>query len=342
MSQTASGPITPGASSRDPGASAETVVSPMKSNGATDSDRPLIYVNGKLVPKSQASVSVYDHGLLYGDGVFEGIRIYKGKIFKCKQHIDRLWASAEAIRLEIPITPEEMIRIQRECVEVNGIVDGYIRLIVTRGAGTLGLSPFSCPTPGVICIADQIALYPKELYEKGMTVVLAERPRLPIACLDPKIKSLNYLNNILAKCEALDRGLFEAIMLNTDGFVSECTGDNIFAVKDGSIFTPAPEAGMLHGITREFVMDTVAPACGYTVEERMIRPEELLTADEVFLTGSAAEMIAVTGIITKDTAGNDTEHIIGPDKDVKAEGPITKELRAKFREIVTSDDIPEE
>ncbi|MEM7621759.1 MAG: branched-chain-amino-acid transaminase [Planctomycetota bacterium] len=309
---------------------------------ANGQDLPIVYVNGEMVPKSQATVSVYDHGLLYGDGVFEGIRVYRGKIFKSKQHIDRLWASAEALRLEIPISREEMVEVQRRCIEANNLTDGYIRLIVTRGVGTLGLNPFACPTAGVICIADQIALYPPALYEEGMTVVLAERPRLPIACLDPKIKSLNYLNNILAKMEAIDRGLFEAIMLNTKGFVSECTGDNIFAVKDGTIFTPAPEAGMLHGITREFVMDHVAPDCGYTVEERMIRPEELLTADEVFLTGSAAEMIAVTGIITKDTAGNDTEHIIGPDKSVKAEGPITKELRAKFREIVTGDDVPEE
>lgn len=305
-------------------------------------DGPMIYVNGQMVPKSQANISVYDHGLLYGDGCFEGIRIYRGKIFKSKQHMDRLWASAEALRIEIPISRDEMVDIQRRCIAENNITDGYIRLIVTRGVGTLGLNPFKCPVPGIICIADQIALYPPEMYEQGMTVVLAERPRIPIACLDPKIKSLNYLNNILAKMEALDRGLFEAIMLNTKGFVSECTGDNIFAVKDGSIFTPAPEAGMLHGITREFVMEHVAPDCGYSVEERMIRPEELLTADEVFLTGSAAEMIAVTGIITKDAAGNDIEHVIGPDKDVKVEGPITRELRAKFREIVTSENVPEQ
>ncbi len=366
MSQTAPGPVSPGSSARSVGASTESIVTashaahrtpdmpgahtPDKPSQATTlhpapnghDDKPYIWVNGELLPKSKALISVYDHGLLYGDGVFEGIRVYKGKIFKSKQHMDRLWKSAEALRIQIPISREEMVDIQRKCIEANGIVDGYIRLLVTRGVGTLGLNPFKCPVPGVICIADQIALYPKEMYETGMTVVLAERPRVPIACLDPKIKSLNYLNNIMAKVEALDRGLLEAIMLNTDGYVSECTGDNIFAIKDGKIFTPSPDAGMLMGITREFVMDTVAPSCGYTVEERMMRPEELLTADEVFLTGSAAEMIAVTGIITRDPAGNDVEHIIGPDKSVKVEGPVTKELRKKFREIVTGANVPEE
>ena len=305
------------------------------------SDRPLIYVNGEMKPKSEAMVSVYDHGLLYGDGVFEGIRVYRGRIFKSKQHMERLYRCAEAIRLEIPIPPEEMVAIQRRCIEANELTDGYIRLIVTRGAGNLGLNPFTCPVPGIICIADQIALYPPELYQKGMTVVLAERPRVPIACLDPRIKSLNYLNNILAKTEAIDRGLLEAIMLNTDGYVSECTGDNIFAVRDGAIYTPPSEAGILEGITREFVMNEIAPTCGYKVEERMMRPIELIEADEVFLTGSAAEMIAVTGIVTKDAAGNDVEHVIGKDKSIKAEGPVTRELRAKFREIVTSDSVPE-
>ena len=305
-------------------------------------ERPIIYVNGEMKGKNEAMVSVYDHGLLYGDGVFEGIRVYKGKIFKCAQHIERLWKSAEAIQLKIPVSKEEMVQIQRRCIEANELVDGYIRLLVTRGVGTLGLNPFSCPEAGIICIADQIALYPPEMYQKGMSVVIAKRPRVPIPCLDPRVKSLNYLNNIMAKTEAIERGLLEAIMLNLDGYVSECTGDNIFAVKDGAIFTPPSEAGILEGIPRQFVIDTVAPACGYTVEERMMRPIELIEADEVFLTGSAAEMIAVTGIISQDPAGHDIEHVIGADKSVKAEGPITKELRTKFREIVTSDSVPED
>ncbi|MBZ0171955.1 MAG: branched-chain-amino-acid transaminase [Phycisphaerales bacterium] len=301
-----------------------------------------MYVNGEFRTKNEATVSVYDHGLLYGDGIFEGIRVYKERIFKCEQHMDRLWRSAKALRLKIPVSREEMIAIQRRCIEINGIVDGYIRLVVTRGVGTLGLNPFACPEAGIICIADQIALYPPEMYSKGMTVCIAERPRLPIRCLDPRVKSLNYLNNIMAKVESLDRGLLEAIMLNTDGYVSECTGDNIFAVKDGVIFTPPGDAGILEGITRQFIMDTVAPACGYRVEERMIKPIELIKADEVFLTGSAAEMIAVTAIIAQDPAGHDFEHVIGTDKTVKAEGKMTREMRAKFREIVTGDDVPED
>lgn len=307
-----------------------------------DLDHPVIYVNGEFRTKNEAMVSVYDHGLLYGDGVFEGIRVYKGRIFKSDQHMDRLWRSAEALRLKIPISRDEMVAIQRRCIEINEVVDGYIRLIVTRGVGSLGLNPFKCPEPGIICIADQIALYPPEMYEAGMTVVIAERPRVPIRCLDPRVKSLNYLNNIMAKVEAIDRGLLEAIMLNTDGYVSECTGDNIFAVKDGMIFTPPSEAGALEGITRKFIIDTVAPECGYEVEERMIRPIELIEADEVFLTGTAAEMIAVTSIIAKDPAGQDAEHVIGRDKSVKTEGPITKTLRKKFRGIVTSENVPED
>jgi len=309
-------------------------------------DRPLIWIGegskGEMKPKSQAAVSVFDHGLLYGDGIFEGIRVYRGRIFKARQHMDRLYGCAEKIKLSIPISKDEMLEINRRCVEANELTEGYIRLVVTRGVGTLGLNPYMCPEPGIICIADQIRLYPKELYETGMTVVLAERPRVPVACLDPRIKSLNYLNNILAKTEALDRGLFEAIMLNTDGYVSECTGDNIFVVKNGELFTPPSDAGILEGITRRFVINELAPAAGIKVTESNMRFSALLEADEIFLTGSAAEIIAVTGIIAKDPAGNDAEHVIGMDKNVKAEGPITKKLRDAFRAIVTSDDVPED
>ncbi|USN99343.1 MAG: branched-chain-amino-acid transaminase [Phycisphaeraceae bacterium] len=307
-----------------------------------DLERPVIFVNGEFKTKNEAAVSVYDHGLLYGDGIFEGIRVYKGKIFKCGQHMDRLWRSAKAIRLEVPVSREEMIAIQRRCIEINEIENGYIRLVITRGVGTLGLNPFKCPEPGIICIADQISLYPPEMYEKGMTVCISQRPRVPIRCLDPRVKSLNYLNNIMAKCESLDRGLLESVMLNIDGFVAECTGDNIFAIKDGVLFTPPGDAGILEGITRRFIMDTVAPACGFPVEERLFRPIELIEADEVFLTGSAAEMIAVTSIVAQDPAGNDVEHVIGADRSRKVEGPMTREMRAKFREIVTGDDIPED
>ena len=295
---------------------------------------PLVYVNGEIVPQDQASVNVLDHGLLYGDGVFEGIRVYKGKIFKCQQHIDRLYASADAIRLEIKQSKQEMEDILRRSVAANELVDGYIRLIVTRGVGTLGLNPFKCPEPGVICIADQIALYPPEMYENGMRVVIAERPRVPTECLDPRIKSLNYLNNILAKIEAIDAGCLECIMLNLDGDVSECSGDNIFLIKDGEIHTPPTDACILEGITRRFVMNELCPGAGLKVIERTISKDELFEADEIFLTGSAAEIIAVTKIGKDDASA----HVIGSG----SEGPITNKLRTKFREIVTADNVPED
>jgi branched-chain amino acid aminotransferase len=301
-------------------------------------DRPLIWVNGQLVPKSQAMVSVYDHGLLYGDGVFEGIRVYKGRIFKSKQHMERLYRCAEAIRLHIPISKEDMVAIQRKCIEANELVDGYIRLIVTRGYGTLGLDPRRCPVPGIICIADQIQLFPPEMYEKGMRVIVARRPKTPIACLDPRIKSLNYLNNILAKVEAIDFGCHEVIMLGIDGNVTEGSGDNIFIVKNGQIFTPPSDAGILEGITREFVQKELAPMCGFTVIEKNMRLEDVLDADEVFLTGSAAEIIACTQIDQHDGKGNITSAKVLSE----GEGPVTRKLRAKFREIVTSDNVPEE
>jgi branched-chain amino acid aminotransferase len=318
------------------GAKARTAKAPAKAPAKKDyeaftlnQDRPIIYIDGKMKPKRDAMISVYDHGLLYGDGVFEGIRVYKGKIFKCQQHIDRLWRSAERIRLHIPVTPEEMVDIQRKCIKANNISDGYIRLLVTRGVGALGLNPFKCPKASVICIADQIHLYPPEMYETGMKVVVAKRPRVPVACLDPRIKSLNYLNNILAKVEALDAGCLESIMLNTDGFVSECTGDNIFVIKNGEIFTPPSEAGILEGITRRFVMNDLCPRLGISCREKWMKIEEVLDADEIFLTGSAAEMIAVTSIDGQTVGGG-------------SEGPVTKRLRSLFRQIVTSDAVPED
>jgi branched-chain amino acid aminotransferase len=296
--------------------------------GEIIADKPIIYVNGKMVPKNQANISVYDHGLLYGDGVFEGIRIYNGKIFKCGQHMERLWRSAEALRLKIPVSRDEMVQIMRDCVKANDLTDGYIRLVVSRGAGTLGLDPRRCPVAGVICIADQIALYRKELYETGMRIIIAKRPRTPIPCLDPRIKSLNYLNNILGKVEAIDAGCDEAIMLNTDGYVCECTGDNIFVIREGKVFTPPTESGILEGITRRFVMD-LCTDMGIPCNVKNMKPEEVLSSDEVFLTGSAAEIIAVTQI-----------------DDIKighgVEGPVTKKLRAKFRSVVTSDAVPED
>jgi branched-chain amino acid aminotransferase len=300
-----------------------------------DSDKPLIFVNGYLMPKSQAMVSVYDHGLLYGDGVFEGIRVYQGKIFKCAQHIQRLYHCAEQIRLSIPVDRKAMEQIQRDTIAANDLKDGYIRLVVSRGFGTLGLDPRRCPVPGVICIADQIRLFPQDAYEQGMRVIVARRPKTPVASLDPRIKSLNYLNNILAKCEAIDFGCDEVIMLNLDGNVTEGSGDNLFVVKGGTIYTPPCEVGALEGITRAFVVRELAPMFGHTVREKMLRLDDVLAADEVFLTGTAAEIIGVTQIDQHDGQGS----ISKATKLSASEGPITKKLRLKFREIVTGPDI---
>jgi branched-chain amino acid aminotransferase len=253
-------------------------------------------MDGALVDPAEARVSVYDHGLLYGDGVFEGLRAYGGRVFKLESHLKRLEASAASIRLKVPYSRAELARAVRDTVAACGMPDCYVRLLVTRGAGSLGLNPFSCPRPGVVVIADTIQLYPPELYETGMKVIVAKRPRIPVECLDPAIKSLNYLNNILAKCEAIDAGVLEAIMLNLDGEVSECTGDNIFAIAGTRISTPPTSAGILHGITRQFVIDELAPALGMTVDVRPMRLEDLYAADEVFLTGTAAEIIGVSAI----------------------------------------------
>lgn len=282
-----------------------------------------IWMDGRLVPKDEATVSVYDHGLLYGDGVFEGLRVYRGRIFLMGMHLERLAESARSIRLAIPYSAAELADAMRATVEANGLSDAYIRLVVTRGTGTLGLDPRSCPRACVFCIADRIRLYPEELYREGMPIVLAKRPRIPVACLDPSIKSLNYLNNILAKLEAIDAGVHEALMLNTEGFVAECTGDNVFGIVGATrtILTPPTSAGLLNGITRRFVLGTIAPALGYRTEERMLRLEELLACDEIFLTGSAAEIIGVSRI---------DDRVVGSGR----VGPHTAALVAEFRRRV--------
>jgi branched-chain amino acid aminotransferase len=303
-------------------------------------EKPLIWVNGKLVPKHQAMVSVYDHGLLYGDGVFEGIRIYRGRIFKLKQHMERLYRCCEMIHLKVPISVEEMIAVQRQCIEANNLTEGYIRLLVTRGYGTLGLDPRRCPVAGVICIADQIRLFPQEFYETGMRVVVARRPKTPRDCLDPRIKSLNYLNNILAKVEAIEQGCDECIMLSTDGFVTEGSGDNLFTIKNGVVYTPphsTGNSGSLEGITEAFVRTELIPRAGLTCVVKDMRLDDVLSADEVFLTGTAAEMIAVNQIDLPNASGGYTPKVIS-----KGEGPITRRLRKMFREVVTSDAVPED
>ncbi|MGY8752676.1 MAG: branched-chain-amino-acid transaminase [Phycisphaerales bacterium] len=280
-----------------------------------------IWIDGNFVESSEANVSVFDHGLLYGDGCFEGIRVYNGCILKLHSHIVRMFKSAAAIRLQPQHTIEEMEEIVREAVAVNEQKDGYIRLVFTRGKGTLGLNPFLCPTPSVFVIVEKIKLYPTEMYEEGMSIVVAKRPRIPVACLDPQVKSLNYLNNILAKIEAIDAGVLEALMLNIDGEVAECTGDNIFIIKDGKISTPPISAGILGGITRLLVIDEIGPALGYSIEERTIILDEVMEADEVFLTGTAAEVIGVSHIDDK---------AVGCGK----VGEITQALEAQFKKLV--------
>ncbi len=251
-----------------------------------------IFMNGQLVDEGQAKVSVFDHGLLYGDGVFEGIRSYNCLVFRLDAHIDRLYKSAEGIRLEIPMGKEEMKKRTIETLKANNISDGYIRTIITRGKGDLGINPLNCGKPSIIIIADKISLYPEEFYEKGLTIITAKTRRNSSFALPPTIKSLNYLNNILAKIEATDAGTEEALMLNVEGYVSECTGDNVFMIKNGKLITPLIESGALEGITRRAVMD-IAESKGIKVEEIMMRPQELLEADEFFLTGTAAEIVPV-------------------------------------------------
>ena len=287
-----------------------------------------IWMDGQLVDREQAAVSVFDHGVLYGDGVFEGIRIYNGRIFQCTAHMDRLFESAEKIRLAIPYSKQGLVGAMNECIGANGLTSsGYIRLVVTRGAGTLGLHPFMCPRPCVFIIADQIQLYPPELYETGMGVIIAKRRRISPTMLDPSVKSLNYLNNILAKIEAIDAGLLEAIMLNDKGNVSECTGDNIFIIKDGAVITPPVTAGILIGVTRGVAI-RLAGELGIEVVERDMKPDELKAADEIFLTGTAAEIMAVTKV---------DETVIGSG----SAGPVTTKLLEAFRAFIETEEAYE-
>ena len=281
-----------------------------------------VYVDGQLYDKEDAKVSVYDHGLLYGDGVFEGIRSYAGKVFRLKEHLDRLWNSAKAIWLEIPMTRDQMAKAIRDTLAVNGIEDGYIRVIVTRGAGTLGLDPNRCSSPQVIVIADLISLYPDELYQEGLEIVTVSVMRNHPAALSPRIKSLNYLNNILAKIEGLQAGCMEALMLNHKGEVAECTGDNLFLVRQQRLLTPPNEAGILEGITRDAVIG-LALGMDIDVAEVPLTKHDVYIADECFLTGTAAEVVPVVKVDSR-TIGEGVP------------GPITRELMARFRELTRS------
>ncbi|MAJ17122.1 MAG: branched-chain amino acid aminotransferase [Opitutia bacterium TMED67] len=278
-----------------------------------------VYINGKFYSEKNSKISVFDHGLLYGDGVFEGIRAYHGRVFKLKEHIDRLFYSAKAILLNIPMSKQQLMDATVETCRKNNLNDGYVRLVVTRGAGTLGLNPNRCSNPQVIIIADTIQLYPASLYKKGMEIVTVATTRNHHNAVNPAIKSLNYLNNILAKIEANTAGYEEAIMLNSEGYVAECTGDNLFIIKDNQMFTPSLSSGALHGITRQTSIDLVGELGVPTSEPNLTR-YDLYNADECFLTGTGAEIVPVVKI---------DERKIGNGKP----GKITKKLVKAYQEL---------
>lgn len=282
-----------------------------------------IYLDGKLVSEDEAKISVFDHGLLYGDGVFEGIRLYGGKIFRLEQHLDRLFASAKAIMLPVPMAKKQLVEACCETCRANKLRDGYIRLVVTRGVGYLGLNPFKCKNPTVFIIASTIELYPEEVYRNGLNLITAATQRVNPAAVSPSIKSLNYLNNILAKIEAVNAGTVEAIMLNSAGHVAECTGDNIFIVRGGKLETPPISAGALNGITRGVVFE-LAAKMGIAASQPNLTRYDLVTADECFLTGTAAEIVPVATIDGRP---------VGTGKP----GALTLKLIAEFRKLTCSE-----
>jgi branched-chain amino acid aminotransferase len=278
-----------------------------------------VYISGRLYDKDEATISVYDHGLLYGDGVFEGMRSYGGRVFRLQEHLERLWNSAKAIWLQIPMSRQQLAAAVVDTLEANQIQDGYVRLVVTRGAGTLGLDPTKTSHPQVIIITDHIELYPEEFYRNGLEIVSVSTIRNHPAALNPRIKSLNYLNNILAKIEGFQAGCVEALMLNHHGEIAECTGDNIFLVRNERLVTPPVEAGILEGITRQAVME-LAHQAGYPVAEVSLTKHDVYIADECFLTGSAAEVVPVVKVDSR---------AIGTGKP----GKITLELMTRFRRL---------
>jgi branched-chain amino acid aminotransferase len=282
-----------------------------------------IYLNGKFVDKEDAKISVFDHGLLYGDGVFEGIRLYSGCVFKLDEHLERLEFSAKAILLDLPMSREELAEAVCECCRQNDLRDCYVRLVVTRGPGHLGLSPDGCGPAGVIIIADNIQLYPEELYETGLKIITVPTRRINAAALPPAVKSLNYLNNILAKIEAKKVGFQEALMLNDKGEIAECTGDNVFVYSKGVLYTPPLDAGSLRGITRGTVMD-IAEELGVELREQALTRYDLWTAEECFLTGTAAEVIPCVEVDHRAVGSGQP-------------GEITKQFISRFREKVTTD-----
>ena len=285
-----------------------------------------VYLNGQLVPQEEAKVSVFDHGLLYGDGVFEGIRAYNGRVFRLEQHLDRLFSGAHTIMLEIPLSREELAEAVCATCRANGIKDGYIRLVVTRGVGDLGLDPRKCAKPSVFIIAAQITLYPERFYEHGLELITCATRRNSPQALDPNLKSLNYLNNILGKIETIQAGVPEGIMLSIDGYVSECTGDNLFMVTGGALVTPPLHIGNLGGITRQALME-LAEVEEIPVREELFRLNQLYNAEELFLTGTAAEVVPAVKVDGR---------VIGDGKP----GAITLRLRDRFKELTCSEGTP--
>lgn len=286
----------------------------------------LIYIDGEFFPKNEAKVSVFDHGFLYGDGVFEGIRAYHGKVFRLDQHIDRLYDSAKAIGLSIPVPPEEMSGIVVESCRRNGIASGYIRLVVSRGVGDLGLNPYLCKKASIVCIAASIQLYSPELYQKGMDIVTVPTPRNHPEALNPRIKSLNYLNNIMAKMEGVRAGVQEALMLNLQGYVAETTGDNIFVWRHGKLSTPPATENALEGVTRNAVIE-LARRKGLDVREERMSRFDVYTADECFLTGTAAELVPIVKVDGRAIGNGEV-------------GPTFRGLLADFQELTKVDGTP--
>jgi len=283
---------------------------------------PTIWLDGEWCDRQTAMISVYDHGLLYGDGVFEGIRVYGGKIFRLEDHLDRLYDSAKAIWLSIPMERRELAAVTREAVSRSGIAEAYVRHVITRGVGDLGLDPRKCPRASVIIIVDTIKLWPEQVYETGLTVITAGTPIPQRESLSPRVKSLNYLPHIMAKVEGIQAGADEVLMLDSSGAVAEGSGQNVFVVKNGRISTPPPHAGILKGVTRQVVIE-LAEAAGYPVDQTMLNRYDLYTADEAFFTGTASEIVGIRQLDGR---------VIGTGKS----GPVTQDLRSRFHDLVRS------
>ena len=289
-----------------------------------------IWLDGNIVEEADAKISVFDHGLLYGDGIFEGIRFYENRVFRLREHIERLFLSAKALLIKMPWSIDEVMAYTLDTIRANGLTEGYIRLVVTRGVGDLGLNPYLCPTPSMFIIASGIKLYPAEYYTNGLEVVTCGTRRPTPASLSPQVKSLNYLNNIMAKIEALKAGAMEGLMLNEQGYVAECTGDNVFIVKKGQVITPPVSDGSLDGITRQVIFD-LCEKSGITIREASLTRYDLYTAEESFLTGTAAEVIPMVKL---------DEREIGLGESEGRPGPITLKLTEAFRALVRSEGEP--